>query len=140
MFPEVSTGAADDLAKATEIARSMVMRFGMAPELGPVAFDPEQRGLLPGTVDWRPRAYAEETAAAIDRAVKVLIETALKRAVGILEQQMAALNATARLLLERETLSGSDLARLATVNTEPKVFAGHGGSAQLPVAAAHRVT
>ncbi len=140
VFPEVSTGAADDLAKATEIARSMVMRFGMAPELGPVAFDPEQRGLLPGAMDWRPRAYAEETAAAIDRAVKGLIETALKRAVGILEQQMAALNATARLLLERETLSGDDLARLATVNTEPKVFAGHGGSAQLPVAAAHRVT
>lgn len=113
VFPEVSTGAADDLAKATEIARSMVTRFGMSPELGTVAFDPEPRGMLPGAAEWRPRGYAEETAAAIDRAVKGLIDDALKRAVEVLEEKRDLLEATARLLLERETLSGDDLAALA---------------------------
>ena len=63
-FAEVSTGASDDLEKATEIARSMVVRFGMDPALGQVAYEPESAPLLgvPAGADWHPRRYGEEFA------------------------------------------------------------------------------
>ena len=72
IFPEISTGAADDLVRATDIARSMVMRFGMDPELGQVAYEPQQPRMLatPEGMNFEPRRYAESTAAAIDRAVR----------------------------------------------------------------------
>lgn len=139
VFPEVSTGAADDLAKVTDIARSMVTRFGMAPELGSVAFDPEPRGMLPGTMDWRPRTYAEETAAAIDRAVKGLIDGALQRAVEILKQQSDLLETTARLLLERETLSGADIVQLAGGRHKSAEPVSKPLGRDLPIAAASRL-
>jgi cell division protease FtsH len=68
---DVSTGAADDLAKATDIARGMVLRFGMDEHLGPVAWDTEQGQFLqqPG-VFWRPRRFSETTAREIDQAVR----------------------------------------------------------------------
>lgn len=110
MFPEVSTGAADDLSKATELARSMVVRFGMVTELGQVAYEPETAGFLgDGAALWQPRRYAEATAAAIDRAVKALIENAFARAVSILERNRALLYRSAKDLLTKETLSSDDL-------------------------------
>jgi cell division protease FtsH len=68
---DVSTGASDDLAKATDIARGMVLRFGMDAKLGPVAWDTEQGNFLqqPGAF-WQPRRYSEETAHEIDEAVR----------------------------------------------------------------------
>ena len=69
---DISTGAADDLAKATDIARGMVLRFGMDERLGPVAWDTEQGQFLnqPGAF-WRPRRFSDETAHEIDQAVRV---------------------------------------------------------------------
>jgi cell division protease FtsH len=76
VFQEISTGATDDLAKATDIARSMVMRFGMGGEdLDEVAHGPDRQSFL-GTLDFRPRAYAEATAARIDFGVRALIAEA----------------------------------------------------------------
>ena len=74
VFENVSTGATDDLAKVTEIARSMVVRFGMDPKLGQVAYETDTApllGMLAGA-DWRPRHYGEETAGAIDTAIRDL--------------------------------------------------------------------
>ncbi len=82
----VTTGAADDLAKATDIARGIVMRFGMDEKLGPVAWDTEQASFLqeqPG-VFWRQRRYSDETAHEIDMAVRAHVEAARARAVGSL--------------------------------------------------------
>src|SRR6266851_111498 len=72
VFDELSTGAADDLVKVTDIARSMVMRFGMDAKLGQVAYETESAPLLPvpGGTAWQPRRYGEETATAIDTAVR----------------------------------------------------------------------
>jgi cell division protease FtsH len=113
VFAEVSTGAADDLARATDIARSMVVRFGMTPELGQVAYEPETGTFLVGqTPMWRPRSYGDGTAEAIDHAVKALIETAFRTAFGILERNRPILEASARELLLRETLGPEDLGRL----------------------------
>ncbi|MGD9880418.1 MAG: ATP-dependent zinc metalloprotease FtsH [Reyranella sp.] len=115
-FPSVSTGAADDLQKATEIARSMVMRFGMAPELGPVAYEGEPSPLmtpLPGSSFGRPRWYSEATASRMDDAVVRLIGQGLERARAILERNRELLHATAQKLIERETLGDDWLGPLA---------------------------
>jgi cell division protease FtsH len=107
---DVSTGAADDLAKATDIARGMVLRFGMDERLGPVAWDTEQGQFLqqPG-VFWRPRQFSDETAHEIDVAVRSHLEGALARAVGILTVNRTELDEGAAALLARETLVAEDL-------------------------------
>jgi cell division protease FtsH len=113
VFPEVSTGAADDLNKVTELARAMVTRFGMADNLGQVAYEPETGGLLgPTSAPWQPRRYSEATAAAIDDAVKGLIERAFTRARTILASNRALLDRSAKDLLSKETLVGAELARI----------------------------
>ena len=116
-FPSVSTGAADDFAKATAIARSMVTRFGMVAELGPIAYEEDAMPYLAPTpgVFAPSRWYSEATAARIDRAVAGIIETALAQARAILERNRDQLDATAARLLERETLGPEDLAPLAAL-------------------------
>jgi cell division protease FtsH len=123
VFTDVSTGAADDLAKATEIARSMAVRFGMDPKLGQVTYEPETASLLgtPDGADWRPRRYGEETAAAIDTAVRQLIETAFERAVSILTSNRALLCQSARTLLAKETMSADSLCGVAAKLSPPIV-------------------
>jgi cell division protease FtsH len=115
VFEEVSTGAADDLAKASEIARNMVVRFGMDPKLGQVAYEGESGSFLgtPGVADWRPRHYGEETATAIDLAVRGLIDTAFQKALSILTTNRAVLDRAAADLLAKETMSGADLLGVA---------------------------
>jgi cell division protease FtsH len=114
-FPSVSTGAADDLRKATEIARSMVMRFGMVPELGPVAYEGEPSALMP-SLSGSPsslRWYSEATASRMDEAVVRLIEQSLDRAKAILERNRELLYVTAQKLLEQETLGDDWLGPLS---------------------------
>jgi cell division protease FtsH len=115
VFDHVSTGAADDLVKATEIARSMVVRFGMDPKLGQVSYEPDTTPLLgtPGGADWHPRRYGEETAAAIDTSVRGLIDAAFQNAVVILTANRALLDKAAIELLAKETLSADDLRAVA---------------------------
>jgi cell division protease FtsH len=115
VYNDISTGAGDDLAKATEIARSMVVRFGMDATLGQVAYEPETAPLLgaPGNSDWRPQRYSNETAAAIDNAVRKLIDEAFQRAVTILTANRALLNQAAKELLVKETFSADDLKLVA---------------------------
>ncbi len=116
IFSEVSTGAADDLARATDIARNMVVRFGMTPELGPVAYETEQATFLTGAHPiWRPRSYADGTAEAIDHAVKNLVDSAFERAVAILEKHRPLLEQSAKELLRKETLSQDELDKIRTV-------------------------
>ena len=113
VFEEVSTGAADDLVRASDIARNMVVRFGMTPELGQVALEPETGSFLVGQMPmWRPRSYGDGTAEAIDHAVKELIDEAFRTARTILEQNRPILEGSARELLARETLGPVDLAKL----------------------------
>jgi cell division protease FtsH len=113
VYDQVSTGAGDDLAKATDIARSMVMRYGMDPTLGQVSYDEETTPLLGGGPQWHERRYGEATAAAIDAAVRTLIEDAFQRAVAILTEHRAVLERSAEALLTKETLSGEELSSLA---------------------------
>jgi cell division protease FtsH len=139
VFDDVSTGAADDLAKATEIARSMVVRFGMDPKLGQVAYEPETASLLgtPGGADWHPRRYGEETATTIDAAVRHFIETAFDRAVSILTSNRALLSQSAKTLLAKETVSADDLRGIAT-QLSPPIAEGAVPAAGVGLAAAAR--
>ncbi len=109
---DISTGASDDLAKATDIARGMVLRFGMDEKLGPVAWDTDQGQFLGEQgAFWRPRRFSEETSREIDQAVRTRLESALSRAIAILRQNRAELDAGAAALLAHETLTGDEIPR-----------------------------
>ena len=114
VFGEISTGAADDLAKATNIARSMVTRYGMDDKLGMVSLESERSTFLqmPGEYLATRRDFSEQTAREVDCAVRDLITQAFDRAVGILEAHRDALAESAARLLEKETLSGDELPML----------------------------
>jgi len=111
VFGHLSTGAADDLAKVTDIARSMVTRYGMATELGPVSLEESRPGFLGGVpqAGWHEREYSEETAREVDCAIRHIVESAFSRAVEVLETNRALLERAARLLLEKETLTETEL-------------------------------
>lgn len=115
VFGEISTGAADDLMRATDIARAMVVRFGMDPKLGLVAYEPEQPHMLAsnGFYDYQPRHYSEATAAAIDAAIHALTSLAYQRAGNILTQNLPLLREAAENLLACETISGPALETIA---------------------------
>jgi cell division protease FtsH len=123
VFDEVSTGAADDLAKATEIARGMVMRFGMDEKIGQVSYESEGPTFLGGpaaaAADWRPRPYGEATADAIDGAVRALIHDAFEAARAILQQRRPLLDQSAEVLLRKETLSADELAAIGAEAVRP---------------------
>jgi cell division protease FtsH len=111
-FGHLSTGAADDLAKVTSIARDMVARYGMDEKLGPVSYDTERPTFLQGPTavpSWEQRSYSDETAHAIDQAVQRIVERVFARTVGILQHQHDVLQRGADLLLQKETLDENDL-------------------------------
>ncbi|MCA8930228.1 MAG: cell division protein FtsH, partial [Alphaproteobacteria bacterium] len=114
VFGHFSTGAADDLAKATDIARSMVARYGMDPDLGSVTYDSDRTTFLGqnGASTYFERRYSEATAAQLDRAVKQIIADVFERTVSILNSRRDELDHTAHALLEQETLDAETLRRL----------------------------
>jgi cell division protease FtsH len=113
VFKHLSTGAADDLAKATDIARAMVTRYGMSDELGHVALEKDQRSFLgPMVPGPRERDFSEQTASAVDRQVRWIVDQAFDRAVAILTRNRAALDRAARRLLEKETLDEHEVREL----------------------------
>src|SRR4051794_37246327 len=115
VFGELSTGAADDLVKVTDIARAIVTRYGMTEELGLVAYERVQRSFL-GDMPQMPyaaeRSYSEATAREIDATVRNIVEAAFRRTVNLLRAQRDTLERGARLLLERKTLDEADLVAL----------------------------
>jgi cell division protease FtsH len=105
---EISSGASNDLAGATQLATRMVREFGMSPRLGPVGFSedgPQYLGQQPLTT----RHYAEETQRVIDEEVSRLLKEAEERATELLESRRDALDDVVALLLERETIDGEDV-------------------------------
>jgi cell division protease FtsH len=112
-FGHLSTGAADDLVKVTNIARSMVMRYGMVKALGDVAYEEERSPFLGGVQVPGPREYSEQTAREIDVAVREIIRAAHDKALAVLQRDKALLERGAKLLLEKETLVEAELAALA---------------------------
>ena len=109
VFDELSTGAADDLAKATEIARSMVMRYGMDEHLGNATYDTDRTTFLGTPAPVEPRRLSEDTNRAIDQAIREILDSAFERAMTLLRLHREVLEAGAQKLLEQETLEEPDL-------------------------------
>jgi cell division protease FtsH len=113
IFNHFSTGAADDLAKITDIARGIITRYGMEPALGHVTYDSESRSALgPAGDAFRQRLYSDDTAREIDCAVRTVVLTAFERAHSILTENLGVLRDAAQVLLEKETLDAGDLTGL----------------------------
>jgi cell division protease FtsH len=108
VFGESSTGAANDLAGATELATRMVREFGMSQALGPVGFATGSPMYL-GTEEVRSRPYAEATQRVVDQEVASLLRQAEDRATAMLGSHREALERLTELLLERETVDGTDV-------------------------------
>ncbi len=113
IFDDISTGAHNDLSRATDIARSMVKEYGMSRNLGQVYFAHDKKGqyLLP--TQERGGDYSEMTAHLIDKEIRQIIDEQYERAMQILNANSAILNKTAAALLESETIEGEGLRALA---------------------------
>jgi cell division protease FtsH len=111
-FGHLSTGAADDLVKVANIARGMVMRYGMVESLGHLAYEEERAPFLGGMHVPSPREYSEETAREIDVAVREIVAAAHDKALAILRRDKAKLERGAALLLKKETLTEEELKEL----------------------------
>ena len=122
VFGHLSTGAADDLARVTDIARAMVTRYGMSEKLGNVALEKDERSFLspnPLGNGARERSYSDETATAIDDEVRDIVQRAMDRTIALLTERRALLETTARRLLEKETLDEAELLQLVSTG-EPQ--------------------
>nr|WP_272211776.1 ATP-dependent zinc metalloprotease FtsH [Marinicella sp. W31]MDC2877665.1 ATP-dependent zinc metalloprotease FtsH [Marinicella sp. W31] len=109
VYGEISTGASDDLARVTDIARQYVMSFGMDPDIGQTALEQQRAQYLDsGPAMGRPKDYSDVTAREIDLAIRKLIDEAYERAKTVLAQRRKDLDDGARILLEKETITPDD--------------------------------
>ncbi len=117
IFGDVATGAQNDLERATEIARSMVMEFGMS-RMGRVNYRERGRSLyLPGAEELRDRSYSEQTAREIDQEITRIIEESLEKTRHILETRRKALVALADRLIEKEVIDNAELREIIETNS-----------------------
>lgn len=124
IFGEVSTGAADDLDRATEIARQMVTRFGMSEALGQRVYEPQRQAFLgEAVVGTRPKDYSDETNREIDNAVRGLIDEAYDKAKATLTSRRKELDDGTALLLQKETITPEDYPPLGAKQPADKLLA-----------------
>ncbi len=107
---DISTGASNDIQRASEIARKMVTAYGMSERLGSVSFDSGSDEVFIGRSMAQAKTYSEEVAAQIDQEVKAIIDAAYRRCQEVLSAHREQMEAAAAYLLEHETMSGEDFA------------------------------
>jgi cell division protease FtsH len=112
VFGNLSTGAANDLERVTEIARKMVTEWGMSERLGPATFGKTQREVFLGRDLGLKTPISEETLRIIDEEIKRIVEWAERRAEEILKENIEKLHRLAQVLLEKETISGEELDKI----------------------------
>ncbi len=118
VFGDISSGASNDLERASEIARDMVTRLGMSDKLGPLTYGRRQQSLYLGGYT-EEKNYSEETSRQIDVAVKALVEDGHQRAREILTAKRPALDALAAVLQEKEVISGEEVKRVVHEAQKP---------------------
>jgi cell division protease FtsH len=117
VLQQQTTGAGDDLEKATEMARKMVCEWGMSEKLGPLTFGKREEHIFLGRELARQQDYSEETAVLIDAEVKQIVLDSAARARSILEEQIAKLHRLAKALLEHESLDAEEITRVLAVES-----------------------
>jgi cell division protease FtsH len=118
IFNEITTGAGNDIERASELARKMVCEWGMSDDLGPLSYGKKEEQIFLGREIAQHRDYSEQTARNIDTAVKQIIFEANEKVTTLLQENMAILKAVAAELLEKETIVLDDIDR---------IIAEHGG-------------
>ena len=115
-FQDISTGAHNDLSRATDIARSMVKQYGMSPELGHIYFEKERQRQFPDMGLPSAKDYSEQTAQVIDSEIKAILDSQYEVAKEILTKEKSALDAGAALVLKEESIEGNRLKKLLEEN------------------------
>ena len=118
VFDEITTGAGNDIERASELARKMVCEWGMSDELGPLAYGKKEEHIFLGREIAQHRDYSEQTAQRIDAAVKQIIVEANDKVTRLLEENRDILKAIAAELLERETIMLEDIDRIIAQRRE----------------------
>ena len=108
VLDDISTGAQNDIERATKLARSMVTHYGMSDELGPMTYGTDEEEVFVGRDLNRSRNYSEDVAAAIDKEMRKFIDTAYHRAESLIKENMDILHRLADALLERETIDARE--------------------------------
>ncbi|MCI8341928.1 MAG: ATP-dependent metallopeptidase FtsH/Yme1/Tma family protein [Firmicutes bacterium] len=118
IFKDVTTGASNDIERATGIARSMVMKYGMSDVLGPVLFGDDGGEVFIGKEIAHSRNYGEDVAGTIDKEVKRIMDTSYNEAIRLLNENIDVLHATAKILVEKEKITGEDFRKIMENPTE----------------------
>ncbi|ACM22260.1 ATP-dependent zinc metalloprotease FtsH [Thermotoga neapolitana] len=121
VFGDVTSGAANDIERATEIARNMVCQLGMSEELGPLAWGKEEQEVFLGKEITRLRNYSEEVASKIDEEVKKIVTNCYERAKEIIRKYRKQLDNIVEILLEKETIEGEELRKILSEEFEKVV-------------------
>ena len=120
VLDDISTGASNDIERASKIARNMVMRYGMSDKLGPITFGASQEEVFLGRDFGSQRNYSEKIAAEIDEEVKRIVTTGYDKAEELLTANMDKLHTTAKLLLEKEKIDAEEFEEIFTGKKEVK--------------------
>jgi cell division protease FtsH len=129
-----TTGAGNDIERATDLARRMVCEWGMSDVLGPMTFGRKEEAIFLGREIAQHRDYSEQTAQTIDREIRDIVERNYRRAREILSTKIEILHNLAAALLEHETLDGADVDRIVQgLKVEKKIPPSSGGNQQEPV-------
>lgn len=112
VLKEISSGASNDLQRATSLTRQMICEYGMSPELGPMTFGHRQDQVFLGRDIGRDKDYSEEVAAKIDKEIRKFIDEAYQKTESLLNENMDKLHLIADALIERETLEGEEIDQL----------------------------
>jgi cell division protease FtsH len=119
VFGKITTGAANDLQRATDLAEQMVGTYGMSDTLGPLAYDKQGGGRFLGGGNNPRRSVSDATAQAIDKEVRGLVDQAHDDALTILRENMALLETIAQKILEKEVIEGDDLKQMLEASVLP---------------------
>jgi cell division protease FtsH len=129
IFNELTTGAGNDIERATNLARKMVCEWGMSEKMGPISYGAKEEELFLGREVTKHRDYSEDTGKTIDEEVKKIIANAEKRATTILTDNIDKLHALSNVLLEREILDSEEIDKVLRGETLPPIIKNGNGSA-----------
>ena len=120
IFGKVTTGASNDLQRATDIAEQMVGTYGMSDILGPLAYDKQGGGQFLGGNNNPRRELSDATAQAIDKEVRSLVDDAHEKALNILKNNLSLLEDISQKILEKEVIEGDDLIKMLSTSVMPE--------------------
>ncbi len=112
ILDDISTGASNDIERATAISRAMVTKYGMSEKLGTITFGADQEEVFLGRDLAHAKEYSEETASIIDEEVKKIVDAGYEKAINILSEHVDKLHAVAKILLEKEKIDGEEFDRI----------------------------